>query len=1014
MRLGGCSYEVRAASSGIVRLLALAAAVCALLVASAASGAEPRLTLRREGERLVVTNRYYEATVDPEMGGRIVSFVVDGTEMTALCADGHGGLMEEVHSADFPFELLEQEWTEGEVSLLLAATTGRMRILRRYGFQADRPFVSVTHTFANTSRHGLAGESAPALRSLALPAGGTETGRELYCRNRGLGAEIVSAPRFLAGAGRIAAPLPSRGQRADTLRWLAVAEPAARRALGFALLSGGGRLLRPFRPAGPGIVVGWSCPAVPAGHSMTFGTLIVPLDGLAAVAELNMDFVADSLPGSGRAPLTDRFSIMPVSGPMREVSVFTRAYDEAGRELALCDSLALDLLESGRLSTGAIRCPGDEEPAWLLHEVYSEGARVGQFAVSVGPGRSAFPLRAPQPPLPDPQPLDGRVPSAPGSLVPLTDAQRQSGLLLWRFDGAPALTALEQLRLTVAQGEKRTIFLGVKALRPFEGLRFALAGVSGEPPGEIKPLPPSAFYLWQVNDDADGVAWLTPLSELTFGENQTRWLALTADTSPLKPGRYAGSLVASAEDVLVEVPVYIEVLRRSGPGDDLFPLWYLDSLAAEQLPETMMAKLQDHGVSGLTVADRGDPGRRRAVGLAQQRGLGLLAFSGPGEALPPAGPSGGLMLLPCPRPIWLMRAGGTSLGALNAAARTGYGPALLCERLSAVRPALLSGDGSFPFWLVKDGCEPGAVPRLIESGALSGMEPIWVHLDLTGADWRQAATQVRGALWVAAWQGLAGLAVSCPAPSREVDRQSALWHVLRDARRDVALWRHARLQAEQAMEGGEARTHALFILQQLERVVGTADGSHLRLEPERGPFRRLYRVAAPAGRSELTIAQFDAARDLVLALMGELEQDAPGHPQRQLYWQRIPLLDDDQVRWAIAAPDGEASWSTALAFQKAVADLTGTQLPVTRTFMEPGAAPEEPLLVWVVTDRTDLPDLPAAACEALAGRGAAPLASVRLENGAVVAFIRNDCDVETLMRAFRNQPNVFAPAHGVR
>jgi len=106
------------------------------------------------------------------------------------------------------------------------------------------------------------------------------------------------------------------------------------------------------------------------------------------------------------------------------------------------------------------------------------------------------------------------------------------------------------------------------------------------------------------------------------------------------------------------------------------------------------------------------------------------------------------------------------------------------------------------------------------------------------------------------------------------------------------------------MEGGEARTHALFILQQLERVVGTADGSHLGLEAERRPFRRLYRVAPSAGRSDLTVAQFDAARDLVLALMGELEQGAPDQAPQQLYWQRIPLLDEDQVRWAIAAPDG--------------------------------------------------------------------------------------------------------------
>ncbi len=1008
MRLHNRPHELRA-SSKETRILGLGAVLCALLLASAASAGEPGATLRREGDRLIVANQFYNVTIGLEAGGRIISFIFDGTQMTAVCADGHGGLMEEVHSADFPFELLKQEETEDGVSVLLAATAGQMRILRQYSFQADRPSVLVEHTFENESGFALSGEWAPALRSLVLPAGGRETGRELYCRNLGLGGEALPASRVLARVGQASS---AEGNAADSLRWLAVAEPAARRALGFALFSGGCRPLRPLRPLGPGIVLGWSYPAVPAGQSMTVRTLIVPLDGLAAVAELNESFAADSLPEPGRGRLASRFSIMPVTGPMREVSVFTRTYDQAGRELTLCDTLPFDALRPGRLSSATITCSGGGEPAWLLHEVYSEGAPVGQFAVPVGPGGPAFPVKAPQLPLPKVQPLEGQEALAPGSLIPLTEAHRKNGLLLWRFDGAPPLTALEQLPLTLAEGERRTVFLGVRALRPFETLRFALAGAPLEP-AEARPLPPSAACLWQVSDDASGAAWLTPLTELTLRENQTQWLALTADASQLRAGRYAAHLVASAEATLVEVPVFIEVLRVSEAGGDLFALWYLDGLTTEQLSEPVLAKLRSYGVSGLTVAELG-PGRPAAVDAAQKLGFSLLAFSGRGEALPPAGRAGGLTLLACPQPTWLMRAGSTSVGMLDVTARMGYGPALICERLSAVRPELFSGKGSFPFWLVKDGCEPGVVPQLIGSGALSGLEPVWVYLDLNGADWRQAVTDVRSAAWAAAWQGLAGLAVSCPPPSKEVDRQSPLWHVVRDACRDVALWRQARLLAQRAMEGGQATTHALFVLQQLELVVGTADGSHLVLQAERRPFCRLYRVAPSGGRSDLALTQFDSARDLVLALTAELEQAAPVRAPEQLHWERMPLLDEGEVRWAIAAPDGEASWKTALAFQKAVADLTGKQIPVARTFVEPAAKPGAPSLVWVVTDRTDLQGLPGAAQKALAERGAAPLASVRLDGGAVVAFIRDDCDIEALLRTFHSQPNAFAPAHDVR
>lgn len=997
-----------AAASRALFVLSLCLAAWLWSATPLAAEAEHDITLRWEADRFCVRNGFYEVSICPEAGGRIVSLLFGGVEMTGLCADGHGGLMEEVHSADLPFQVLEQKRQSDGVSLVLAADAGDLRIIREYTFHADRPWFAVTHTFENRSRFFLTGDSAPRIRNLPLPAGGRATGRELYCFAAGRGTRILPLHAFLARPQVSAA----------SLRWIAVTEPASRRALGFALLNGGCRLLPPLKPEGPGLVLGWSHPAVPPGSSTVTKTLVVPLEGFAAVGELNERFIADSLPDFDSEPSAIHLGLMPLREEMQEVSVITRTYDESGRELNPCDALLFDELAPMQLGTGRIAWrAGEQRPAWLLHEVYGKGTRLGQFAVPVGHGRSDFTVRSQQLDPPEVRPIEGFEPPGPGGLIPPTTARKEQGLLLWRFDGAPARSAIEQLDLTLTEGERRTVFLGVKALQPFEKLRFALAGAATES-NEVKSVPPAAAYLWQVRDDGTGAAWLSPLIEMALKEGETGWLAFTADAGQLKAGRYGGRLVVSGDSSVSEMPVSLRVMRWPPTRGDPFGLWYLGDETTEPLSKPVLAKLADYGVSGLTVTTRPAPdGRtmRAAVNDAQRRNFRLLAFAGPGGTLPPKSASPGLMLLSHPQPFWLLQARGASPGAARAAAQARYAPALLCERLAAVREGLLFEPGFFPFWLVKDGCEPGRVARMIETGSMDGREAVWLHLDLNQADWRRAATEVRSALWAAAWQGLAGVAVSCPPPPRQADRQSVLWHILRDARREVALWRGACRIAEAAAEAGTATPRAQLLLQELDRTVGTRGNSRLVLKTERRPFRRLYRVTAAPGSVELTVAQFGAARDHVLALAESIETAATAGQPRQLYWQRIPLVEGGRVRWEIVAPDGEASWKTAVAFQKAAEAATGKVLRVSRTFPDPDEGAEDaPLLVWVITDDESGEGLPQPAGAALAHRKDAQVADAQLENGTVVAFIRNNCDLNALFAAFQTQPSPYPPARRVR
>ncbi len=219
-------------------LLLIALAV--LLSAGAQAGAAAP-TLQREGGRLSVQTARYRAVVDPDRGGRIVSLVFDGAELTGVGPDGRGGLLEELHTAHLPYELADYEATEAGLRLTLRAESPEMAVTRELFFPRDGPFIAARFTFENRRAYALSGAAAPALRNVALPAGGRATGQEIYCLNRGAGPEALPA--------RLYASELHADPGAARLRWLAVADPIGRRALAFTLSEGGSRTLPPARTA---------------------------------------------------------------------------------------------------------------------------------------------------------------------------------------------------------------------------------------------------------------------------------------------------------------------------------------------------------------------------------------------------------------------------------------------------------------------------------------------------------------------------------------------------------------------------------------------------------------------------------------------------------------------------------------------------------------------------------------------------------------------------------------------
>ncbi len=160
---------------------------------------------------------------------------------------------------------------------------------------------------------------------------------------------------------------------------------------------------------------------------------------------------------------------------------------------------------------------------------------------------------------------------------------------------------------------------------------------------------------------------------------------------------------------------------------------------------------------------------------------------------------------------------------------------------------------------------------------------------------------MRSAAWSAAYQGLAGLAVDCEPPAREVDRQLAVWHVLRDAVAEAALWRRATRLAATATAGSSPPRDAVLARAGLEAVIGLSDSGLLPVRAVRVPFRQVYEIA-PATRPVASLSEFAAARRRTLELAAGLAPLVPAPTIGDLYWRGIPFAESGQVRWTIFAP----------------------------------------------------------------------------------------------------------------
>ena len=1016
--MAGTSLSMGGAAAGRVLVaallwLALGGACLRPAAAQVESSPPPGLELDWQGRQARVRRAgHYEMTLDLERGATISSLKLgqlEGTELTGWKWFSWGGLLGEAHTADVPFRLTRQEAGAAGSLLECEASRGDLRVRKRFEFSASSPTVRVSMEFENTGSSPLSGTAAPAMCNLVLPAGGESSGSEYYCLERGRGPEALTAATVLRG-------LRPWGAGGGPLMWLTVTDPAGLKGLGFVFADDAARSVWAERGPDGEIMLWWRYSPLPPGQVLRTELLVVPIEGLAAVSWLSERFAADTTVAPAReASLEVNLRLMPIAGDVASLTVVSRTYGPEGKELEPCEALAFEDLQHYKVTRRQfLILPSAPRKEWLLHEMYVDGKRVGSYPVRLREGQ--------MPPSLAPAPPGAAVVGPAGDSADGLQTDGQSGLLIWQEDGAPPRKMGRALNVDLMAGEKETLFFGMRALKAVPPVKLSVVADPAGAGRGIRPLHPAAAFLRAVRPGPDGMDCLVPMTDLTLAEGDAAWVALLLDATPLEPGTYGARLFFQGLGAPVEVPLTVNVSRAALRPRDGFALWFVDTgLDAEPVGRTEASRLVSYTVCALGVpASRAPADVRKAWAW----GLDMLGFHSPGEGVGVAQRSrlGEGVLndphMPAP-PFWMLWSAFDDLRAADELSRLGLVEAVVVRRPDEL-PTLRAG-GRARLALVEGGCGPGGLEELAASGRVAPGDSLWLYVDLGGADWRREIVDLRASALAAASQGLAGMAVSCPRPLKEGDRQMALWHVLRDVREEAALLAMAAGRAQDAqaldLETGELQARRAAAVLEVGSLVG-AGGSRalLWMRQEAEPFRKVMKVGAPDSSDAPPLEAFGAARKSALKAWLELES-LPGmdRPWPNLYWHGVAMLRDGRMRWGIVSLGGGAAEERARGLQATIDGLTGVKVPIGYSMPRlDGAAPEDlPDLLWIAADTTELAGLPDVLRRALAGVESGGSAALRLPEGPWAVVLGEGADLKALRAALTPAASMWRTSAGV-
>ncbi len=541
------------------RSLTLAVLSAALLVAPAAFAQvadqliyTPGRYLSSSGgkvEAVVVENRFFSATLVPELGGRILELIDKSSGKNLVYERGYGGLLDD-HGARVvqPYQLtwIKQTATEGIAELLLDEEVVYRKTIT---FRADMPCIQVDYHCENRGQS----DNRMLFRNVVRPGGCTFSDQELYCSSRTNG--------LVRGSD-----LPYRDTVADP--WAALVHPGQQTIV--ANFFEGDALDRLYSWRKGVVAVAptyeFTFPPLLPGHQIAFRYYWILGHGLTAVDYAHRNFIAQIEGALANGKLKLNLDLLATWQPMPTLSIEGQVLDASRQPIATLPTTQVPLTELDRVTSTPLVCevptvdshvillltlkdPSLPEPI-VIEKTFASAADGILTAAYVRPTRFLGD-KVVQEPIPG-------WAKETDYTVQADDADRKRGYLVFEESGEQAGCHTASIAFDLAQNEPEGFPLHFQSVG-FDGqVDFTVQAPDGFTLESFVPEHvPETFWTGEIRH---GLKLLSGNAfTVTKDEDKTLFFRLTAGTPP--PGIYQASIVfqpahAPASTVTLNITVY--------------------------------------------------------------------------------------------------------------------------------------------------------------------------------------------------------------------------------------------------------------------------------------------------------------------------------------------------------------------------------------------------------------------------------------------------------------------------
>ncbi len=790
------SEKKREVCSGLnVMILFMFLALTGVVAAGTGGGLSVRRTQREDETLLIVSNAFYEVSVFPAKGAVITSLrsKPGGFESTYFREGDFSGLLQEVHTAELPYEIVEEDVGDREARFLFSASTGDYGVEKMMLFRAESPFVEVRMGFENRSAMPMRGDRAPALSNVFKWGDGAPSSGYFYCIGGPHGTDLYTGGRVI---GRFH---PFSEKRSGHVPWAAVIDPVARAGAGLVFLDSGVENIVAGRNSDGSTGLEARFQTIPSGSRLISEMLLLPLEGFTSVDMMSAEIVGETLHLSfaGREQL--RVRIMSLMPEEHDISVVTRAYDQRGEELGPLETVVFDGLERAQIGSDTIDIEGgrQEDIAWVRHEVYKNGRRLRQYSVKIGGSDSPPDIRLSTPEEPTVERL--RVEDGPDRPDVVEDADR-SQITVRQLSG-PGWEKMDGMDVSLPANSRHTLLLRVDADAEVRDLQIGIVGAGSDDADELtESLTATNVFLWEVKDPRSAYAGIRPFRKRDIDAGEPAVIAITLDSAGLGEGVYGARILLSSVVETVEIPLKVRIFPVELSPSNGFGLWYIGG-DVDEISDAAFATLRNYGVNAAAFGITGRSGRFGIQPLkdrAMEHEIAMPGLYSPGMAAAVAERIGsrddGDTTPASEAPVaWMLCMGADGTEALEHVADFGFAPAVFVSRLSPAVVRRLGEDAADVPHLILGGDIPSGRAQWLGGSAGSGDWPhIWRYIDLRSHHWTEVGVGAREEFFNALLSGAGGAAVRFVPPTDDSGDALVSWHLLRDIREEAALLALAR------------------------------------------------------------------------------------------------------------------------------------------------------------------------------------------------------------------------------